>query len=50
MTCYGGYGFADEYGVGRKFKDARFQLIAPISNNLVLSYIATQVLGMPKSY
>ena len=50
MTAYGGYGFADEYGVGRKFKDARFQLIAPISNNLVLSYIATQVLGMPKSY
>jgi acyl-CoA dehydrogenase len=50
MTCYGGYGFADEYGVGRKFKDARFQLIAPISNNLVLSYIGTQVLGMPKSY
>ena len=50
MTCYGGYGFADEYGVGRKFKDARFQLIAPVSNNLVLSYIATQVLKMPKSY
>jgi alkylation response protein AidB-like acyl-CoA dehydrogenase len=50
MTAYGGYGFADEYGVGRKFKDARFQLIAPISNNLVLSYIGTQVLGMPKSY
>ncbi len=50
MTAYGGYGFADEYGVGRKFKDARFQLIAPISNNLVLSYIGTNVLGMPKSY
>jgi acyl-CoA dehydrogenase len=50
MTAYGGYGFADEYGVGRKFKDARFQLIAPVSNNLVLSYIGTNVLGMPKSY
>ena len=50
MTTYGGYGLAEEYGIERKFKDARFQLIAPISNNLVLSYIATKVLGMPKSY
>jgi acyl-CoA dehydrogenase len=40
----------DEYGIARKFKDARFQLIAPISNNMILSYIATKALGMPKSY
>ena len=50
MTAYGGYGVAEEYGIERKFKDARFQLIAPVSNNLVLSYVATKILGMPKSY
>jgi acyl-CoA dehydrogenase len=50
MTTFGGYGVTDEYGIARKFKDARFQLIAPISNNMILSYIATKALGMPKSY
>ena len=50
MTALGGYGLAEEFDVSRKFRDARFQLIAPVSNNLVLSYIATQVLGMPRSY
>lgn len=50
MTTYGGYGVADEYGIHRKFREARFQLIAPISNNLVLSHIATHGLGMPRSY
>lgn len=50
MTTYGGYGVADEYGIHRKFREARFQLIAPISNNLVLSYIGTHGLGMPRTY
>lgn len=50
MTTFGGYGVAEEYGIERKFKDARFQLIAPISNNMVLSYVATKALGLPKSY
>jgi alkylation response protein AidB-like acyl-CoA dehydrogenase len=50
MTAFGGYGVTDEYGIARKFKDARFQLIAPISNNMILSFIATKALGMPKSY
>ena len=50
MTTYGGYGVADEYGIHRKFREARFQLIAPISNNLVLSYIGVHGLGMPRSY
>jgi len=50
MTAFGGYGVTEEYGIARKFKDARFQLIAPISNNMILSYIATKALGMPKSY
>lgn len=50
MTAFGGYGVADEYGIHRKFREARFQLIAPVSNNLVLSYLGTHVLGMPRSY
>lgn len=50
MTTFGGYGVADEYGIHRKFREARFQLIAPVSNNLVLSYLGTHVLGMPRSY
>lgn len=50
MTAFGGYGVTEEYGIARKFKDARFQLIAPVSNNLVLSYIATKALGLPRSY
>lgn len=50
MTAFGGYGLADEYGIHRKFREARFQLIAPVSNNLVLSHIGTHVLGMPRSY
>lgn len=50
MTAYGGNGIADEYGIHRKFREARFQLIAPVSNNLVLNFIGTRVLGMPRSY
>lgn len=50
MTAYGGYGVADEFGIHRKFREARFHLIAPISNNLVLSFIAAHTLGLPKSY
>jgi alkylation response protein AidB-like acyl-CoA dehydrogenase len=50
MTAYGGYGVADEFGIHRKFREARFHLIAPVSNNLVLSFIAAHTLGMPKSY
>jgi alkylation response protein AidB-like acyl-CoA dehydrogenase len=50
MTAFGGYGVTEEYGIARKFKDARFQLIAPVSNNLILSYIATKALGLPRSY
>lgn len=50
MTAYGGNGMADEYGIHRKFREARLQLIAPVSNNLVLNYIGTRVLNMPNSY
>ncbi len=50
MTAHGGYGMADEFGIHRKFREARFHLVAPVSNNLVLSFIAAHTLGMPRSY
>jgi len=50
MQTHGGYGFAEEYDVERKFREARLYRIAPISNNLVLSYVAEHVLGLPRSY
>lgn len=50
MDTFGGYGASQEYGIERKFREARTTLIAPISNNLVLAYIGHQVLRMPKSY
>jgi acyl-CoA dehydrogenase len=50
LTTYGGYGFASEYDVERKFRETRLLTIAPVSNNLVLAYLAQHVLGMPKSY
>lgn len=52
-TCiqtHGGYGFATEYDIERKFRETRLYQVAPISTNLILSYISTQELGMPKSY
>ncbi|MEU7814325.1 acyl-CoA dehydrogenase family protein [Pseudonocardia sp. NPDC049154] len=50
MDTFGGFGLAEEYGIERKFREARLPLVAPINNNLVLAYIGHQVLGMPKSY
>ena len=50
MTTYGGYGFAAEYGVERKFRETRLFMTAPVSNNLVLAYLGQNVLGMPRSY
>jgi acyl-CoA dehydrogenase len=50
LDAYGGYGFAREYDVERKFRETRLLLTAPISNNLVLAYIGQHVLGMPRSY
>ena len=50
LTTYGGYGFAAEYDVERKFRETRLLTIAPLSNNLVLAYLGQHVLGMPKSY
>ncbi len=50
MQTFGGYGFAEEFDVERKFREARLYRIAPISPNLILSYIAEHVLGLPRSY
>jgi acyl-CoA dehydrogenase len=50
LTTHGGYGFAVEYDVERKFRETRLLTIAPVSNNLVLAYLAQHVLRMPKSY
>jgi len=50
LQTFGGYGFAREYDVERKFRETRLYQIAPVSTNLVLSYIAEHVLGLPKSY
>ena len=50
MTAHGGYGFAREYDVERKFREAKLLEIAPISNNLILAYVGQRVLDMPRSY
>lgn len=50
MDTFGGAGLTVEYGIERKFREARGPLVAPISNNLVLAYIGQNTLGMPKSY
>ena len=50
MQTHGGFAFAEEYDIERKFRETRLYRIAPISNNLVLSYLAEHVLGLPRSY
>jgi acyl-CoA dehydrogenase len=50
LQTHGGFGFAREYDVERKWRDTRLFQIAPISTNLILSYIGEHVLGMPRSY
>lgn len=50
LQSHGGFGFAEEYDVERKYRETRLYQVAPISTNLVLSYIAEHVLGMPRSY
>src|SRR6185436_13868385 len=50
IDAHGGYGFAREYDVERKFRETRLYMTAPINNNLVLAFLGQNVLGMPKSY
>jgi acyl-CoA dehydrogenase len=50
MQTHGGFGFAQEYDIERKWREARLYQIAPISSNLILAYIGQHVLGLPRSY
>ena len=50
VQTHGGFGFAEEYDVERKFRETRLYQVAPISTNLILSYIGEHVLGLPRSY
>jgi len=50
VQTHGGFGFAEEYDIERKFRETRLYTVAPISTNLVLSYLAEHVLGLPRSY
>jgi alkylation response protein AidB-like acyl-CoA dehydrogenase len=50
IQTHGGFGFAEEYDIERKYREARLYQVAPISTNLVLSYVGEHVLGMPRSY
>jgi acyl-CoA dehydrogenase len=50
VQTFGGFGFAEEYDIERKFRETRLYQVAPISTNLILSYVAEHVLGMPRSY
>ena len=50
LDTHGGFGFAEEYDIERKFRETRLYQVAPISTNLILAYIGQHVLGMPRSY
>ena len=50
IDCHGGYGFAEEYDIERKFRESRLYRAAPINNNLIMAYVGEHVLGMPRSY
>jgi acyl-CoA dehydrogenase len=50
VQTHGGFGFAEEYDIERKFRETRLYRVAPISTNMILSYLAEHVLGLPRSY
>jgi acyl-CoA dehydrogenase len=50
MDAFGGYGLASEFGIERKFREARLYLVAPVANNLVLAHVGQHVLGMPRTF
>jgi acyl-CoA dehydrogenase len=50
VQTYGGFGFAEEYDIERKFRECRLYQVAPVSTNLILSYIGEHVLGLPRSF
>jgi acyl-CoA dehydrogenase len=50
VQTYGGFGFAEDYDIERKFRETRLYQVAPVSTNLILAYVAEHVLGLPRSY
>ena len=50
MQTHGGFGFATEYDVERKWREVRVMQVAPVSTNLILAHVAEHVLGLPRSY
>ena len=50
MTTFGGFAFARDYGIERKWREARLYRTAPVSENMILAYLAQHVLGLPRSY
>jgi len=50
LDAHGGFGFAADFDVERKFRETRLYSIAPVSNNLILAYLGEHVLDMPRSY
>ena len=50
IQTHGGFGFAEEFDIERKFRETRLYQVAPISTNLILSYLAEHILGLPRSY
>jgi hypothetical protein len=50
VQTHGGFGFAEEYDVERKLRETRLYQVAPISTNLILSFLSEHVLGLPRSY
>ena len=50
LQTHGGFGFAREYDIERKWRECRLYQVAPISTNLILAYVAQHVLGLPRSY
>jgi len=50
VQTHGGFGFAEEYDIERKFRETRLYMVAPISTNMILNFIAEHVLGLPRSY
>jgi acyl-CoA dehydrogenase len=50
VQTYGGFGFAEDYDIERKFRETRLYQVAPISTNLILAFVAEHVLGLPRSY
>jgi acyl-CoA dehydrogenase len=50
MQTFGGFGFAAEYDIERKFRETRLYQVAPVSTNMILSYVGEHVLGMPRSF